>query len=191
MDRRKAIISIACGGGVLLTALGGYKWMRPYRTPDLAYLEAQEALLGDLAEIIIPATDAPGARAAGVGPFIIRMVADVCDRKSQNNFIDGLKELQAYTARACKRPFSTLEASRQAEILSRFREEGNPYTGRIGKMESHLWGKSFFTILREATIIGYCRSRQGATHLLAYDWIPGRYEGCISITRKQRAWATL
>jgi hypothetical protein len=44
------------------------------------------ALLGEIADTILPATSTPGAKATGVGSFIAVMVADVYDAGQQKTF---------------------------------------------------------------------------------------------------------
>jgi len=174
---------VAAGGG-------GYKWFRMHRTPDLSFLDNHQSMIADLAEVIIPRTDTPGAKDAGVGSFVTRMVKEQCDRKTQNNFIDGLKDVESYTSDHYSKRFSDLTLSQQQEIVTRFQQKGKPYPGLVGKVEHKFLGKSFFTTLKEATVIGYCTSKAGATQQLAYDYIPGSYNGCMPVAPNQKAWAT-
>ena len=50
-------------------------------------------LLNDIAETILPETDTPGARAAGVGAFIAVMVNDIYSPDEQDTFVSGLESL--------------------------------------------------------------------------------------------------
>jgi len=190
MDRRKAIFSIVLGGGGVAVSFSGYKWVRMHRMPDLGFLDHHQSMIADLTEVIIPRTGTPGAKESGVGGFVIRMVKEMCDRKAQNNFIDGLKEVEAYTSSHYDKRFSDLSFAQQQQIVEHFRQKGKPYGGLAGKVEHKFLGKSFFTTLREATIIGYCTSKAGATQELAYDFIPDTYTGCMPVTPNQKAWAT-
>lgn len=190
MNRRKAVLSIILGGGVVAGAGGGYKWFRMHRTPDLSFLDHHKTMIADLTEVIIPRTDTPGAKDAGVGEFVIHMVKELCDRKTQNNFIDGLKDMEAHTSDHFGKRFSDLAFAQQQQIVERFRQKGKPYAGLMGKVEHKFMGKSFFTTLKEATVIGYCSSKAGATQQLAYDYIPGSYNGCLPAAPNQKAWAT-
>lgn len=189
MDRKKAIFSIILTGGGIAVSFSGYQWPNINRTPDLSYLDNHAGMIADLADVIIPRTDTPGAKDAGVSRFIICMVKEICDHKAQNNFINGLREVEAYASDHYGRGFSDLDTAQRQEIVTRFRQKGQPRTGLAGKVERRIMGKSFFATLREAAIIGYCTSRQGATRALAYDFMPGGYTGCISAAG-QRSWAT-
>jgi hypothetical protein len=57
---------------------------------------AQKALCSQLAEIIIPTTDTPGAIAAGVPQFIEFMVADWYTDTERKLFFDGLQALETH-----------------------------------------------------------------------------------------------
>ncbi len=190
MNRRKAILSFFLIGGGATASYSGYKWWKIHRTPDLLFLQNNKELIGDLAEVIIPRTDTPGAKEAGVAQFIVAIISDCSDRKTQNNFIDGLKELESYARSNYNKSFSSLTSKEQVDVVAYFREKSKPIAGMMGKVHSKLMGKSFYSILREYTTTGYCTSKLGAMQGLAYQYIPGTYQGCLPLAKGQKAWAT-
>jgi Gluconate 2-dehydrogenase subunit 3 len=190
MNRRKAISRILLAGAGITLASGGYKWYEINKTPDINFLTANSDLVASLAETIIPSTDTPGAREAGVHSFIIKMIKDCTDRKSQNNFITGLKEIQAHCVIKYGKPYQSCSPRQQETALKYFEKKGKPYAGIIGKAQTRYLGKSFFTTLKEYTVEGFCTSREGATKALVYDYVPGNYHGCIPLKPGQKAWAT-
>jgi Gluconate 2-dehydrogenase subunit 3 len=190
MNRRKAIGRIflaGIGGGL---AFSGYKWYDWNKAPDIDYLVRHRTLIGALAETIIPATDTPGARDAGVGDFIVTMIKDCTDRMSANKFIDGLKDVEHYCQSHYQQPFEKCGGADQHATLQYFEEKGKPFKGIVGKAQNRWLGRSFFTTLKAYTVEGYCTSEAGATKGLAYLYIPGSYQGCIRMTPGQKAWAT-
>src|SRR5215213_9415589 len=96
MNRRQAISRIFFGGLGGAALVSGYKWNALTKAPDLNYVDNNHELIAALAETIIPTTDTPGAKEAGVHDFIIMMIKECTEHKTQNKFIDGLKDLQAY-----------------------------------------------------------------------------------------------
>jgi len=190
MNRRKAIIRITLGGAGLATAFGGYKWYGMAKSPDVGYVAGNRELLAALAETIIPATDTPGATEAGVADFIVMMIRECTDRKNQNKFIDGLKDLQAYSKSKYGKDYQHCSAPEQEAVLTHFEQRDRPYGGIVGKVQNRYLGKSFFTILKEYTVEGYCTSEAGATRGLAYVNVPGSFKGCMPMTPGQKAWAT-
>ncbi len=190
MNRRKAILSIFLAGGGLSAGFSGYKWYHIHKTPDIGFLENQTALVADLAEVIIPATDTPGAKAAMAHTVIISMMIKVADRKTKNIFIDGLKAVQQYSNEEYHTTFTSLSKAQQHLVVKYFREKGKNYPGLLGKMKNKLLGRSFFHVLKEYTSIAFCTSKTGATQTLAYDYIPGGYRACEPMAAGQKSWAT-
>lgn len=188
MNRRKAIIGVSIAGVGVAGLLGGYKWFSMNRSPDLAYLDKETELIASLAETIIPRTDTPGARDAGVQDFIILMLKDCTTTREQNTFINGLKDIQEYARTNYGKKYQDCTTTQQEAALKNFQRA--PVSGIMGKVKNRLLGRSFFSILREYTVEGYCTSRAGATEGLAYLSVPGSYEACIPLKPGQRAWAT-
>jgi hypothetical protein len=179
------------GGGIALVASAiGYKSYGLLKKPDLESLDGLRDLITELAETIIPQTDTPGAKAAGAGSFIIKMVRDCTPVQSQNNFLTGLNDVESYTSDAFGRSFIQCSQNERDQTLKHFEEAGAPLPGIIGKVEKKIAGESFFILLKRYTVLGYCTSEIGATQGLAYDYIPGRYVANIPLGPRQKAWAT-
>ncbi|HXD76271.1 MAG TPA: gluconate 2-dehydrogenase subunit 3 family protein [Puia sp.] len=190
MNRRQAIGRIVLAGLGSALAIGGYEWYERNRTPDLSFLDKSHALVAALADTIIPPTAAPGAVAAGVPDCLVRLLRDCADRHTQNNFIDGLRSIDAHCQSAYGHGFADCAAPDRVAALTRSERKDRPLTGIWGKAENRFLGKPFFTTLKEYTVIAYCTSEQGATHGLAYVGIPVHYQGCLPWQPGQPAWAT-
>lgn len=177
-------------GTGLVAAFAGYKWFDLTKRPDIGYLESNRDLIMALAETIIPGTDTPGAKDANVQDFIIMMVRDCTERKTQNKFIDGLRDLKEYCWFAYEKPYQRCTLAEQTAVLTHFEKQGKPFRGIVGKAQNRFLGRSFFTTLKDYTVEGYCTSEQGATKGLVYDYIPGSFHGCVPVKPGQKAWAT-
>lgn len=190
MNRRKAIgrIILAGVGGVL--AFTGYKWHEVAKQPDLPWLVDQNELLAALADTIIPPTDSPGARQAGVQDFILVLLKDCTDRHSLNKFIDGLKDLESYCRSKYNTSFVHCSEADRIATLTAFERKDRPLSGIWGKAETRYLGKPFFSTLKEYTALAYCTSELGATRGLAYVAVPTEYHGCLPLQPGQPAWAT-
>lgn len=189
MNRRRAITRLLLLGGAGAAGYTGIYTFRFFRSPDLRNLSAHQLILDELAEIIIPETDTPGAKEAAVGKFIIKMVRDCTPVKSQNKFMRGLDDLSEYTASRYRKSFTDCTVPEKTAVLQYFQKKGRSYNGFLGKVERKLVGDSFFTTLKKYTVLGYCTSRPGATGGLAYDYIPGKYAR-TPLKQGQKAWAT-
>ncbi|WP_353718156.1 gluconate 2-dehydrogenase subunit 3 family protein [Dyadobacter sp. 676] len=151
----------------------------------------RKALVSEVAEIIIPKTDTPGAKDAKVGEFIEMMLKDCYGAKDQESFNKGLAELEKKDFLKAKPEEQTkilkdMEASAKEEI-AKAGEEKKKYT-EAGKEYTDA-GVPFFRLMKELTLLGYFTSEPGATQALEYVAVPGRYDGCIDLKPGQKNWA--
>jgi len=148
------------------------KWIAPERAPML------EALV----ETVLPKSDTPGAREAGVHVFVDLALRDCYTAAEQKLFIEGLEALATDTRARHGRAFEACSAEERHERLSPLDAASyQPDTGPRG---------SFVRILKDLTIVGFFTSRIGATEVLAYDKVPGGYRGCLELRPGQKGWAT-
>ena len=189
MDRRKFISSLFILGGGAVATYYGHKYIESTDAPDLTYLENHQDLIADLSEVIIPATDTPGAKEARVYEYIIHMIKKTSDIKLKNNFIDGIKDVENFSLSEYKLPFIKLNKEQKIAVVSYFQKEGENFGGKVGKLKNKIFGKSFFLILKEYTCIGYCTSMVGGTRGLAYETSPSKYIN-TNYSSGQKSWAT-
>lgn len=85
---------------------------------DKALTAAQLAMVATIAEHIIPETDTPGARAAGVDRFIARMLAEYYDAAERQQFVAGLADVDARASAAHRAPFARCTPDQQRALLT-------------------------------------------------------------------------
>jgi gluconate 2-dehydrogenase gamma chain len=113
MNRRELLQQVAwlMGGAAcapaVLAVLNGCS-RRPSTNVPLVLDEAQRAIIAEVAEIIVPRTDTPGAKDAEVPRFIESMLQDAFSSEDQQSFISGLKDFDAAAQRAHGKPFLNL-----------------------------------------------------------------------------------
>jgi len=190
MNRKTAIKSI-----VALVTLGAtsgalYEFFAPGQPMSLIQLPKKKQLIAELAELIIPRTNTPGAKDVKVEDYIIKMITENTDAKAQRSFLTGLGELEHYTANKFNKPFVNCDRNHQAEILMHFYDKANYPLVIMNKVNKKLFGYPFFLQLRDLTVQGYSTSFLGATKGMAYDYIPVNYQACIPMQKNQLAWAT-
>ena len=76
--------------------------------------KAQRAIIAEVAEIIIPRTDTPGAQDVGVPRFIESMLQDAFSGEDQQAFLSGLKDFDEQAQRAHGKPFLQLSQQQRA-----------------------------------------------------------------------------
>jgi hypothetical protein len=113
MNRRELIQRIAwlMGGAIsapaALAVLNGCS-RKPATSGPLVFTDAQHAIIAELAELIIPRTDTPGAQDLGVPHFIESMLQDTFPADDQQSFISGLEDFDAAARSAHGKPFLQL-----------------------------------------------------------------------------------
>jgi hypothetical protein len=170
---------------------------------DFSLNDAQRALVAEIAEHIIPKTTTPGAKEAGVGPFIELMLKDCYKAQEQQNFLEGLADVDAKAMKAHNKKFLETSSAEQVALLKAVEKEtielmksANVQQVKVGDnvdkeviSSKKLKGTPFWRLMKELTLFGYFTSEQGATQALDYVPIPGRYEGCIPLKPGQKAYA--
>lgn len=125
-----------------------------------------------LVDMILPATDSPSASVARTHEFIDAALSACATSKQQSTFRAGLAALVADG-------FDTANARQRVALLQQ----------RAAKDVALPYDDSFFKILKDYTLTGYFHCEMGATQALAYERVPGGYQGDIALAAGQKAWA--
>lgn len=148
-----------------------------------AALTANEmAVLTAAAEVIIPATDTPGAKEAGVPQFVGAMVAHWMTPAEAAQFHEGLAGLEATAQQRFQRSYAECTAEQGAEIMQALRAS-SPYTGRTFSLTDRILDPKapFYLRLRDMVVLGYFTSEAGSTRELRYLPVPGKFEANLDI----------
>ncbi len=153
---------------------------------------AQDALVAEMAELIIPTTDTPGARAAGVNIFIDGVLTSIYTAGERDRFLAGLNDVEA-SAKAGGARFVASTVERQVRILRELEAAVTRGDIRNGGLHSKtLTGEPtaqpFFATFKKLTLTGYYLSEIGATQELRFVVVPGTYRGDVPLAEIGRAW---
>jgi gluconate 2-dehydrogenase gamma chain len=191
MDRREALKRTALIMGTVLsaptimavlngcTAKPGIDWKPVFFTED------QAVLISQLAETIIPKTDTPGAKEAGVPSFIEQVVKDCYSAEDQKKFTDGLLAFDEESKKQAGDSFVDLDPTAQNEFANKLYKQGFETVKGGGE-------KPFIMKMKELTLTGFFTSEPGATQVLQYEAVPGSYKGCIPLSEagNGKTWAS-
>ena len=128
MDRREAVKNMAflMGGALSATTIGVFLEgcnSPSTKTNGSLFTEDQLKMITEVADIIIPTTNTPGAKAAGVGPFIALMVKDCYPEDAQKAFVKGLEDLQEQSKDEFKKSFLEISVEQRQQLLSKLRDQ--------------------------------------------------------------------
>ena len=192
MDRREALqrtammLGYAISAPAIMGVLNGCK-----AAPELAYkpvffTEDMAKMIAEIAEIIIPKTDTPGAKDVGVPAFIDKMLNDCYKAEDQERFMKGATDFDADAKATYGDSFIYCDADKQKELVLKYHGEA------VAAMKSDAPPKDrpFILMMKELTMLGFFTSEPGATQVLQYVAVPGSYKGCVPLSEVGRTWAT-
>lgn len=219
MDRREAVKSVAflIGGALSATTLATLFEGCGSPSKDSANLFSvdQEKMLAEIADIILPKTDmSPGAKEAGVGPFMAMMMKECYPEEAQTAFVKGLEDLEESSKKEFSKSFLEIGVKEREQLLRKVREttladkkkeddeikaaqeleqakaqpqsaKENP-ANQMAMKEKPKTKPQFFAIARDLTILGFFTSEIGATKAYEYVAIPGKYDGEYQMKPGQR-----
>lgn len=180
MDRRDALhrIGLLTGVGlsapILAAALGGCKAPVASYTPANLSPNLYQAL-GTIADIIIPETDTPGAKEAGVDQFIDSALSTYLEDKDKDLFIGGLNQINEDSLSTYETPFADLDLEKQTQIVQAMDQKA------YEDLQAGVQPRPFFTGLKQMVLTGYYMSEIGATQELRWIAAPGRYDGAAEM----------
>lgn len=186
INRREALsrVAIIMGG----TVLGAEAFLTGCKTNTKGVKFSQEDIdfLNEVGETILPATNTPGAKAANVGAFMQTMVSDCYEAKDQEIFMKGMEELNVACKKHHGKTFMDSTPEERTAFLTELDKEAREYQKNKQKEDP----THYFTMIKQLTLSGLFTSKIGATEVLRYVAVPGKFEGCVPYTKGEKAWAT-
>jgi hypothetical protein len=186
MDRREAISRVAfLLGGTVVGADLLVSCAPKAKKENMLFDQDQVSFLDEVGDTILPATKTPGAKAANIGNFMALMVQDCYSVENQEIFLKGIGQINEASHKNYGKDFMNLDAPQRTALLTRLDKEQRDY------MRHKKWKEPahYFRMMKELTLLGYFTSEVGATKALRYVAVPGRYDGCISYKKGDKAWA--
>jgi hypothetical protein len=191
--QRRELFRLLSGGAMLPAIDGSVLAMLQDAQPKSNYTlrtlnPHQNATLVIMTDMIIPATDTPGAKAVRVNEFIDLIMTEWAHDDERQKFLAGFEEVDKRSNALFGKNFADASPAQQEEIVREFdhraaeiREnlEAKPFVRR--PHHNQLDG-SFFEIVKHMTLYGYYTSEIGFTQELHKQIIPGAYHGCAPVS---------
>lgn len=148
----------------------------------------QNATVVAMMDLIVPATDTPGAVGARVNEFIDLILTDWATEEERNHFLDGLAQVDKQSNALFGKDFVDATAVQQTALLHsmddiaaserglRHQHHGN----HVPDFDTQLQG-NFYNVFKNITLHGYYTSEIGFTQELKLQIIPGAQHGCQTI----------
>jgi gluconate 2-dehydrogenase gamma chain len=177
MNRRAMLLGavVLLGGAAALTrftrkSMGG--------SEEGSGMSAEQfALLEQVTEIMIPATDTPGAIGAGVPDFIRHMLVAWASPMSRTEISSVLEDIEKQAWAKFGAAFVELPPERRHEVIREFDID------RVGKQDPA------YSKFKHLVLLGYYHSEVGSTRELRFELVPGAWRACVPFTEIGRATA--
>lgn len=158
--------------------------------PADAPTERQLAMLREVAQIVIPATDTPGAGDAGAGAFVALALAHGLDgtRRPAALAVEPFTVPDNFRADGSLRYVDWLEGVlgagwlEQAEVSRQTSVAALDSAAFALGAEAHPWRK-----IKALILTGYYTSEAGGAQELQYSAVPGRFDPRVPVTNETRS----
>lgn len=138
---------------------------------------ARYALLDEVTEIMIPRTDTPGAREAGVAATIDALMRDWASDKRQQEFTALLDAYDLAARAKGGAALTALPALARKEVVQAF---------DAARLDA---GDPVYYKFKELVLTAYYLSEPGATQELRYELVPGSWQAGVPVGPDTRTWA--
>lgn len=171
MQRRTALktVALSIGSAIVLPS-----WANAWSTKSLQnqYFSKSflpETLLAEIVETIIPKTDTPGAKDLEIHKFTMKMITDCYDKKAQEIFAKGLFSVDEIAKKDFSKSFVECDSKERLSVLNSMLNSGENNN------------KDFVRLVKNITIQGYLNSEYVMTNLRKFQFLPGKYHGCVPV----------
>jgi hypothetical protein len=163
-----------------------------------AMTAAEFAALTAIADTMLPATSTPSASELGVPEFVDLQLAEYAEPEDRERIYQGLQawlkevvstEGQAYTELQPEQQLSLLNELDQESIATAEMLDDSDNLGLTDDEEDAL--QPWWLSLKSMLIGSYFSSEQIGLEVLAYNPVPGPYQGCIPLEEATggKAWS--
>ena len=153
----------------------------------------QNATITAIAEMIIPATDTPGAKGARVNEFIDLILSEWSSEADSSRFLQGVAETDARSRKMFGKDFVNCNTQQQTELLTALDEEVTELREANVQEREHAspalqesenpLEKNFFYQMKRLTLVGYYTSEVGWTQELGRPPVHmGPYQACVPLS---------
>jgi hypothetical protein len=144
-------------------------------------------------DIVVPATETPGAKGARVNEFIDVILTDWATPEEGQDFLAGIARVDTQSQTLLSKEFIETTPEQQLALLHSLDDvidwtheprvtratASNPY-------DRQLQGE-FFRVFKTITLYGYYTSEIGFTQELKLEIIPGAQHGCVPVLLEKKA----
>jgi hypothetical protein len=185
MKRRDALKLLAATAALPLLSGEAFSLFRAIHqdlpaTPVLKTLNPhQNATITNIAELIIPQTDTPGAKAARVNEFIDLILTEWYDDQERANFLTGLTDVDTNSQKLFGKDFISATPEQQTQMLIELDNEVVRSQKSVSPPSPD--EEKFFESMKQLTLVGYYTSQIGFEQELHEQIISPTHSSCAPL----------
>ena len=141
------------------------------------FSDGNKALLNEIGETIIPATDSGGAKAANVADFMETIVNDFYTEEEEKIFASGIPKINQAARNKYGGSFMELSGDQREGLLLDLEDEV-----ANGGDEKH-----YYVMMKQLTVWGYLTSEVAAKEAFKYSQAPGQFNSVITYNSESKA----
>lgn len=200
MDRRAILKYTAYMTGYAITApltsafLSGCK-AEP-TAPDYVPVYCSEATYQNLVAVVntlLPPTSTPGAVEIGVPAFMDLVLDKYTEEEDRQKMMSGFETWLTTVQNNAGSPYHALAAEEQLKQLNALDQEAIAIAESLEgqQLDEEEWKakQPWWLEMKALAINGYFASEKIGTEILAYDPVPGPYQGCIPLSEVGKTWS--
>ena len=171
MKRRLLLKSLSVSVGTLLVLPAwANNWNIQSFGIQTTFLNLEQSnLLAEIVSSIIPEGKIQGAKSLGVPAFIEKMIKDCYEKNAQDDFKNGLENVEILSKSTHNQAFENLSPSQKLKFLKNL------------QASTDIKLKEFYGLIKNLTIQGYTTSEYVMVNYLKYEMAPGHYYGCVNV----------
>ena len=153
------------------------------------FTEKDISFFDEVAETIIPKTNTPGAKDAEVGKFMASYATDCYSNDELQLLKEGIRDLNKKSSKMNREFFVHATAAQKQKVLEEANAEAKIHNEEKEHSKKKAMGPHYFTLMKQMVLLGFFTSKPGATQVLRYIPVPGKYHGCIDYKEGETSWA--
>lgn len=206
MDRRKALKNISLGLGYVVATPTVMNILASCTTEKALWSAeflsiTEQHMVTQLAGIILPASEIPGALDVNVPEFIDKMYMHIESDSKKDLFQKGSEVFAAIFKETYGKKAVDGEITEFEKLFAKYFKLDENQTKEVlikqNRAENELekseledyYMYNFLISVRYYTLFGYYTSEKVGEEILSYDPIPGRYDPCIPVDDIGNAWS--
>ena len=207
MERREALKNLGFGSMALFTSTALFGALQGCSsTPGVAwtpvFLSSSEAAqLEKICEGILPKTDTPGATEAGVANHLDEALSIIYKNREAEFFKRGMAVFVERFGSNSEVKFNKANTDQVTDVINNYFQKYKADESILknyrdsfddeGQKTDDFLETYFVTNVVDSTFWSYFTSELVGKEVMAYDPIPGKYDGCVPYEKGQKSWSSV